>query len=216
MPADVLPPVPNGVAQKAPYSPVVMTFGAEGFFGYGPSTSPSECDTDQDGLGTEKVKPFGPEAMWWSTYEEEDLPEKKDIDSSIIRQQLIDRHAKWQDPVIQKIIHGEMDIQSKIPTWVTPKLPNWSRDGMILIGDAAHGKSTHNCYPFAARNIAKQPQGSLQHQVKAHLKPSKTLKLSLYYCRIILQMQINLSRGSHQMPLPKEMRYVVQGHNSVL
>ena len=144
MPADILPPVPEGKAQKAPYSPVVMTFGAEGFFGYGPSTSSLQRDPSQDGLAYDTVKPFGPEAMWWSTYSQEEVSEKKDIDSSLIRQQLLERHAKWKDPVIQKIIHGKMDIRCKTQTWVTPKLPTWVRGGLILIGDAAHGESTND------------------------------------------------------------------------
>ena len=144
MPADFLPPVPEGAAQKAPFSPVVMTFGAEGFFGYAPSTSPVPSGTGRDDLAYDTVKPFGPEAMWWSTYSQETVSEKKDADDSLIRQQLLERHAKWKDPVIQKIIHGGIDIQSKTQTWVSPKLPTWARGGLILLGDAAHGKSTND------------------------------------------------------------------------
>ena len=124
--------------QAAPYSPTVMTFGAEGFFGYAPSTSPPSSDLPQETENQDGNKPYGSEAMWWSTYEE-NRSEKGNIDNAMVRQQLQERHAKWKDPVIQKIINSDMEILSKVQTWVTPKLPTWVRGGLILIGDAAHG-----------------------------------------------------------------------------
>ena len=119
-----------------------MTFGAEGFFGYAPTTSPPPPDQPHETEASNTPKHFGPEAMWWSTYEE-DLSSKTEIDNAMVRQQLQARHAKWKDPVIQKIIHSDMTILNKTQTWVTPKLPTWARGGLILIGDAAHGKSPH-------------------------------------------------------------------------
>ncbi|KAJ9606559.1 hypothetical protein H2200_008567 [Cladophialophora chaetospira] len=42
-----------------------------------------------------------------------------------------------KDPVIQHLIR-ESEIKLKIATWVTPKLPTWASNGVVLVGDAAH------------------------------------------------------------------------------
>jgi 2-polyprenyl-6-methoxyphenol hydroxylase-like FAD-dependent oxidoreductase len=51
--------------------------------------------------------------------------------------QLRQRHGQWGDPVVQHIIQAA-NIQSMYPTWTVPPLPTWERDGVILVGDAAH------------------------------------------------------------------------------
>jgi len=113
-----------------------MTFGAQGFFGYGPACSGGKLSD------AEHAHPaYGSEAMWWSTYEEAEVPtDAKKYDKSLIRQQLIERHGNWKDPVIQYCINNA-EIALVLPTWITPKLPAWHADGVILIGDAAHGAS---------------------------------------------------------------------------
>ena len=51
--------------------------------------------------------------------------------------QLRQRHGQWGDPVVQHIIQAAT-IQSMYPTWTAPPLPTWERDGVVLVGDAAH------------------------------------------------------------------------------
>ncbi|KAI9376393.1 hypothetical protein BJX61DRAFT_538922 [Aspergillus egyptiacus] len=51
--------------------------------------------------------------------------------------QLRERHAHWKDPVIQRIL-GSLEVKNMFPTWTSPQLPMWERDGVVLIGDAAH------------------------------------------------------------------------------
>jgi 2-polyprenyl-6-methoxyphenol hydroxylase-like FAD-dependent oxidoreductase len=99
---------------------MVFTFGSNGFFGYSSSAPASEQSL-----------------MWWSTFETDALPETKNIDIKDIKQQLVQRHKHWKDPVIQDII-ARVEVQSIYPTWTLGELPYWGEDGIVLIGDAAH------------------------------------------------------------------------------
>ncbi|KAJ5902412.1 hypothetical protein N7495_002940 [Penicillium taxi] len=101
---------------------MTITFGGNGFFGYVYSPSPSS-----------------PESIitWWSTFGMEECPDPKTADKAAITQDLRDRHANWQDPVIQEIIKS-VNVETMWPTWTTPELPIWDKDGIVLLGDAAH------------------------------------------------------------------------------
>jgi 2-polyprenyl-6-methoxyphenol hydroxylase-like FAD-dependent oxidoreductase len=96
-----------------------MTFGANGFFGYG-AYSPSDS-----------------QMMWWSTYETADVPSNEAIDFEGIRHQLRDRHGSWKDPVIRRVINC-VKVDSIYPTWTTPELPKWGDGRIFIVGDAAH------------------------------------------------------------------------------
>lgn len=126
---------------KASQSPVVMTFGAEGFFGYGP------CETDLTSgsphltaaeIKSNKRLPYGPRTMWWSTFEA-DEPENltTSMDVKAVREQLLARHSNWQDPFIRKVL-ADPHISVMTATYTTPKLETWTNNGIVLIGDAAH------------------------------------------------------------------------------
>jgi 2-polyprenyl-6-methoxyphenol hydroxylase-like FAD-dependent oxidoreductase len=54
-----------------------------------------------------------------------------------VSRQLRKRHANWKEPVIQKIL-GSLKVQNMYPTWTSPQLPTWEKDGVVLVGDAAH------------------------------------------------------------------------------
>ena len=129
MPASYLP-------QNEPPGITTMTFGADGFFGYGACSTTSE--TSHNAVST--CSP-GDQAVWWSTYALENLPSKGEIDKDDIIRQLQSRHSSWKDPVIQKVIQ-KVSIDSIYPTWTTPNLPTWERDGVVLVGDAAHALQT--------------------------------------------------------------------------
>jgi 2-polyprenyl-6-methoxyphenol hydroxylase-like FAD-dependent oxidoreductase len=96
---------------------MVFTFGPNGFFGYSPSSSS--------------------EIMWWSTVQADDLPSQSRIALSDLRKQLKGHHGNWKDPFIQDVIK-DANVEHVFPTWTTPELPYWSKDGLILVGDAAH------------------------------------------------------------------------------
>lgn len=129
MPSSYLP-------ANEPLGTTTMTFGPDGFFAYGAcSIAP---DASHDGVST--CAP-GPQAVWWSTYSLETPPPKDGIDKDDIVHQLQNRHSGWKDPVIQKVIK-EVSIDSIYPTWTTPNLPTWERDGVVLVGDAAHALQT--------------------------------------------------------------------------
>ena len=108
------------VKLPAPTPPgsMTLTFGANGFFGYGPTA-------DEE---------FG----WWSTYALSEPPSSnKAIDVEDVKAQLQSRHKDWQDPNIQTFI-ANVEIDSVYPTWVCPKMPKWSKGNLVLVGDAAH------------------------------------------------------------------------------
>lgn len=98
---------------------VVMTFGPNGFFGYG-AHSPSDS-----------------QMMWWSTYETADVSSNETIGCKGIRHQLQERHSSWNDPVIRQVINS-VKVDSVYPTWTTPELPKWGDGRIFIVGDAAH------------------------------------------------------------------------------
>ena len=109
-----------------------MTFGADGFFGYGACSTKAEASHDAICRCV-----AGNQAVWWSTYSLEHLPPKGEINKEDIIHQLQSRHSSWKDPVIPKVIQ-KVSIDTIYPTWTTPDLPTWERGGVILVGDAAH------------------------------------------------------------------------------
>lgn len=99
---------------------MVFTFGPNGFFGYS-SGAP---------LSSQSL-------MWWSTFETSSLPQTTNLDVVAIKADLVKRHQKWKDPIVQDIIQNA-EVQSIYPTWVLPELPHWGENGIVLVGDAAH------------------------------------------------------------------------------
>lgn len=115
-----------------------FVFGGNGFFGYSfvqPLTAaPEQADTTQSEVApTDTV-------IWWSTYEMESCPDPKSVDPNTVLRDLRARLGGWKDPIIQRIL-STVKIQTIYPVYTTPELPTWSRDGIILIGDAAHALS---------------------------------------------------------------------------
>jgi 2-polyprenyl-6-methoxyphenol hydroxylase-like FAD-dependent oxidoreductase len=109
-------------------------FGGNGFFGYFYSESaPSAPNRDSP----YHVSEPGDSLAWWSTYEIEECPDRKSLNMADVTQQLRERHSHWKDPVVQKIIQS-LKVDSMYPTWTVPPLPTWERDGVVLVGDAAH------------------------------------------------------------------------------
>ncbi|KAK2797329.1 hypothetical protein FQN50_009224 [Emmonsiellopsis sp. PD_5] len=113
---------------------MTMVFGANGFFGYAPSeTSPTASNRHVP----QGILPPGDTVMWWSTYGIDECPDANMIDKEAIRRELQKRYSSWRDPVIQKII-SNVQVETMWPVWTTPELPTWERDGVVLVGDAAH------------------------------------------------------------------------------
>lgn len=54
-----------------------------------------------------------------------------------VMRQLRERHGQWKDPVVQSVLTSAR-VQNMYPTWTSPELPTWERDGVVLLGDAAH------------------------------------------------------------------------------
>ncbi|CAM1508676.1 Fc.00g055240.m01.CDS01 [Cosmosporella sp. VM-42] len=109
-------------------------FGGNGFFGY------FFCDSDPS--APYRDSPFhisepGESLAWWSTYEIKSCPDRKSLEMDDVVQQLRERHSQWKDPVVQKVLES-VRVQNMYPTWTSPQLPLWDRDGVVLLGDAAH------------------------------------------------------------------------------
>ena len=115
---------------------LTLTFGADGFFGYGPCT-PSQLNHKANHIPDTSAS----QAVWWSTYQIPTLPEKDNPDFEDIKGQLQQRHSHWNNSVIRDIV-SNVQIDSIYPTWTTPDLPTWESNGVVLIGDAAHALQT--------------------------------------------------------------------------
>ncbi|KAK3117257.1 hypothetical protein LTR53_001592 [Teratosphaeriaceae sp. CCFEE 6253] len=115
--ADIMRDVPQGQMN--------VVLGRNGFFGYGIDRGASSTSADARGV-------------CWSTYTLNDLPDDwRAIDCADAQRQLRARHAHWKNAVIQRIIQ-EARIDQVWPTFTTPLLPTWERQGCVLMGDAAH------------------------------------------------------------------------------
>lgn len=111
-----------------------LLFSGSGFFGYFFSSSAvSASDRDSAYSVSEPGESLG----WWSTYAVDECPDPKTLDMEAVANQLRERHGAWKDPVIRKII-GSLNVRSMYPTWTSPQLPTWEKDGVVLVGDAAH------------------------------------------------------------------------------
>ncbi|KAH7161022.1 hypothetical protein EDB81DRAFT_714125 [Dactylonectria macrodidyma] len=111
-----------------------FVFGGNGFFGYFFSDScPSEPHRDSPFHISEP----GESLAWWSTYESKECPNRESLDMDEVAQQLRERYSQWKDPVIRNIIESAR-VRNMYPTWTSPQLPTWERDGVVLLGDAAH------------------------------------------------------------------------------
>lgn len=125
--------IPSSLLPKdEPRGRMTITFGAQGFFGYGACTIASQ--SNHFAMCT---APMGDQAVWWSTYETSHPPDTRNFDKQDIIRQLQKRHAGWKDPVIQEIV-ADAAIDSVYPTWITPELPTWHAHGIVIVGDAAH------------------------------------------------------------------------------
>lgn len=104
-----------------------MIYGADGFFGFG------------------YHDPADPTAvMWWSHQQRAKEPSREELHSMTpdsLREQLIEQHRGWAEPVptilrsAQRILWGPIhDLQD---------LKKWSAGRVVLIGDAAHAISPH-------------------------------------------------------------------------
>ncbi|KAL4784968.1 hypothetical protein BJX76DRAFT_325939 [Aspergillus varians] len=111
-----------------------LVFGGNGFFGYFFSNSSiSAPDRESIYHVSEPGKTLG----WWSTYAVDECPDTKTLDMEAVAKQLRERHAHWKDPVIRKILDS-LNVKNMYPTWTSPQLPTWERNGVVLVGDAAH------------------------------------------------------------------------------
>ncbi|RSL99902.1 hypothetical protein CEP52_009436 [Fusarium oligoseptatum] len=111
-----------------------FVFGGSGFFGYFFSdSSPSDPERDSPS----HVCELGDSLAWWSTYEIKECPDTKSLDMDDVMRQLRERHDQWKDPVVRSVLKSA-HVQNIYPTWTSPELPVWGRDGVVLLGDAAH------------------------------------------------------------------------------
>lgn len=124
----------TGLAEFVEKGSMNFIFGGNGFFGYFFSDSdPSDPNRDDPHVASEP----GETLSWWSTYEIKECPDRSTLDMDHVSRQLRERHAQWKDAVIQRVIKSAC-VTHMFPTWTSPPLPTWERDGVVLLGDAAH------------------------------------------------------------------------------
>lgn len=126
--------VPASIKSTLEESPIVMTFGRSGFFGYSPARP--FHNSEPHGL-----------LQWWSTAEFKGPPPPRDTPLQSLREQLLTRHGEWKDPAgnstFADLISSTLDGTSRVlilPEYKVSRLPQYSsRSGrVILLGDAAH------------------------------------------------------------------------------
>lgn len=127
-------PVTESLRRNIPDGTMTITFGGSGMFGYVYSSS---SQPDEYRALADHISSSGDTLTWWSTYGMKEPPDPKTVDRIAITEDLRKRHANWSDPVIQEIIRS-VNVETIYPTWTTPELPIWDRDGIVLLGDAAH------------------------------------------------------------------------------
>lgn len=133
--------LPSALQQSLHTEGVTMTFGKNGFFGYS-LCSPFPPST------TSTLEPF---IQWWSIFETDTIPEKKDIDYEEVKAQLLRRHGDWISPydhnpqeasnnqkhqgIFRTIIELTFETTPAssipknvliLPRFITPRLPAWS------------------------------------------------------------------------------------------
>ncbi|KAI0426481.1 FAD/NAD(P)-binding domain-containing protein [Xylaria sp. FL1042] len=119
--------VPSSKLEGTPGGEMNVTLGANGFFGYGYTTG-----------NTQDSSKAGEVATWWSTYTLDECPDDwRNIDKEDVKKELQKRHLGWQNTVIQNIVK-DVEVESLLPTFITPLLPTWGKGGCVLVGDAAH------------------------------------------------------------------------------
>ncbi len=109
---------------STPSTAIRMCFGERGFFAY-------------------SVSDRG-EVWWFNNYYREVEPGRSETELSLkeeIKHKLLEIH-KNDDPLFSEIIKHTDDIIA-YPVYDLPKLPNWYKGRVCLIGDAAHGISPH-------------------------------------------------------------------------
>ncbi|PHH86990.1 hypothetical protein CDD83_9460 [Cordyceps sp. RAO-2017] len=111
-----------------------FVFGGNGFFGYFfANSAPSSPHRESPFHLSEP----GDTLAWWSTFTADECPTASTLDADAVTRQLQGRHKDWKDPVVQAILPS-LRVENMYPTWTVPPLPTWERDGVVLIGDAAH------------------------------------------------------------------------------
>ena len=108
-------------------SPTFMTFGRKGFFGY------CLCN-----------KAPGEEVMWWSNIPiEKELTNQQlqSIGTEQIRDELLVLHKEWHSPIEDIIKMSPSIFKSNIHD--IENLTSWTKNRVLLIGDAAHAMSPH-------------------------------------------------------------------------
>ena len=157
-------------------------FGGNGFFGYFFSEShPSDPNRESPYAVSEP----GDTLAWWSTYEIKECPDHNTLDLADVSRRLRERHAQWKDPVIQRVIESAR-VTNMYPTWTSPSLPSWERDGVVLLGDAAHAlpstsgqgvsQALEDCESFAlflAHQLSRRDSSSPTTQRQAVTKAAR-------------------------------------------
>lgn len=144
--------VPNHVLKNTGYEEGTMsiTFGPNGFFGYGHIGSVNQSGKREEANNSENL------VAWWSTFSS-DVPRpyqkdgdgkadsssdlKTNFDRQSALQDLLKRHGTWSVPEIHAIldyVKENVAADYIYPTYTTPELSSWQEHSMVLVGDAAH------------------------------------------------------------------------------
>jgi 2-polyprenyl-6-methoxyphenol hydroxylase-like FAD-dependent oxidoreductase len=75
--------------------------------------------------------------LFWSVYQTDLPPRDLKHDKAALTLKLKERHGDWADLIIRKCLN-KAEVDTIYSIFIMPDLPHWGRDGVLLIGDAAH------------------------------------------------------------------------------
>lgn len=89
-------------------------------------------------MGYSAYRPTKDDSLtWWSLYETEEPPSKKEVPREIVSKMLQNMYGGWKEENVQKVLK-KASAPFIYPIWTVPELPTWGDDGVVLVGDAAH------------------------------------------------------------------------------
>lgn len=121
-----------------PQSQTIMIFGHNGFLAYSPCNAAPEVEITADHIRGTTMVPRGDMGFWWARSAHADPKMEPDVEVS--KKALAEKLQSWRDPNVAQILEHSLKT-AMIPTYVLPKQRTWAARRMVLVGDAAHGKS---------------------------------------------------------------------------
>lgn len=170
--------IPTDGPMPYPFSQTIMTFGPNGFLGYTPCNAGGITITG-DHIQGKTALPPGDMGFWWARSAHENPDTEPDVERA--KAGLAEKMKSWRDPNIRSILQHSLKT-AMIPTYALPKQKTWAGKRVVLVGDAAHGKSNR---PVPLGDSSDEPRVALPTSsgqgVSQSLEDAEALAMLLAY-----------------------------------